>query len=292
MKVIPFAFDSMGVRSMATFVETDVGILIDPGLDLAPRRYGLPPSKTELKRAEELTAKVNEFAKKTDVFIITHYHHDHYFPQADFYAGKKILLKHPQMNINYNQKRRAKLFLKEFRGKAREIEYAEGKEFNFSGTTIRFSPAVPHGETFSKTGFVVMCSVSNGHEKLVFASDIQGPQVDDTVRWIVGENPSLLILSGYPTYLTQHADQRIFEESKQRLIEILVRTKAETIILDHHLTRDTDYREKIQAMVVKAQSMGRTITTAAEYLGSEPDLLEAKRKELHQAERTDQPQGG
>jgi predicted metallo-beta-lactamase superfamily hydrolase len=33
--------------------------------------------------------------------------------------------------------------------------------------------------------------------------------------------------------------------------------------------------------------LGRQITTAAEYLGLEPDLLEARRKELHQAEKND-----
>ena len=33
MKVTPLAFDSLGVRSMATHVETDLKITIDPGLD-------------------------------------------------------------------------------------------------------------------------------------------------------------------------------------------------------------------------------------------------------------------
>ncbi len=285
MKVIPLAFDSMGVRSMATFIQTDVGILIDPGLDLAPRRYGLPPSRAELKRAEELTAKINQYADKTDIFVITHYHHDHYFPEAEFYEGKILLLKHPRTNINYNQKKRAKLFLRKFRAKAREIEYAEDREFAFSGTNVKFSAAVPHGELLSKTGFVVMCSVSHAGEKLVFASDVQGPQTDEAVRWMVDQNPDMLILSGYPTYLTQHADQRLLEECGQRLTEILARTKAKTIILDHHLTRDLEYRDKIDALVRKALSMGRTITTAAEYVGMEPDLLEATRKELHQVEK-------
>jgi predicted metallo-beta-lactamase superfamily hydrolase len=37
MKVIPLAADSLGVRSMATYVEVaDTGVLIDPGATLAP----------------------------------------------------------------------------------------------------------------------------------------------------------------------------------------------------------------------------------------------------------------
>jgi predicted metallo-beta-lactamase superfamily hydrolase len=130
-----------------------------------------------------------------------------------------------------------------------------------------------------------MCSLSHEGEKFVFASDVQGPQVSDVVNWIAGENPDLLILSGYPTYLKQIADPKVSEECNQNLIEILVRTSAKTIILDHHLTRDLEYREKIKPTVEKAQSMGRSITTAAEYLGMEPDLLEARRKEFHEAER-------
>jgi predicted metallo-beta-lactamase superfamily hydrolase len=68
VEIIPLAFDSLGVRSMATFVETDLGIMIDPGLDLAPLRYGLLPSKIELGREKELTVKINEYAKTTDIF--------------------------------------------------------------------------------------------------------------------------------------------------------------------------------------------------------------------------------
>ncbi len=285
MKVIPLAFDSLGVRSMATCVETDQRILIDPGLDLAPLRYGLPPSKIELGRAKELSSKINEYAKLTDIFIITHYHHDHYFPEAEFYRNKVLLIKHPQRNINFRQKRRAKLFLKAFRNKAKEIQYVDGRQFQFSDTRITFSPPVPHGETLSKSGYVVMCSIVHSGEKLIFASDVQGPQVDDVVGWIVSENPDMLIISGYPTYLTLKANPRVLQECTQNLMEILVRTSVRTILVDHHLTRDLEYKRKIEAIVEKARSMGRNITTAAEYLGMKPDLLEARRKEIHELKK-------
>jgi len=285
VKVIPLAFDSLGVRSMATFVETDQKIMIDPGLDLAPLRYRLPPTKLELEKAKELSVKINEYAKGTDIFIITHYHHDHYFPEAGFYENKLLLIKHPYRDINYNQRKRAKLFLRSFGSKAKTIQYADGQELEVSDTKIKFSLPVPHGETLSKSGFVVMCSVSHAGETLVFASDVQGPQVSDVVRWIVDEKPDLLILSGYPTYLKQRTDQRVFEECNQNMIEILVRTNAKTIILDHHLTRDLEYEEKIKATVDEAQSMGRHITTAAEYLGMKANLLEARRREIYETER-------
>ena len=57
MKVVPLAADSLGVRSMATYVECGATrILVDPGAALAPNRYGLPPADAEwdaLKRAND-----------------------------------------------------------------------------------------------------------------------------------------------------------------------------------------------------------------------------------------------
>jgi len=49
MRIVPLSFDSLGARSMATYVETrDVKIFIDPGVSLAPSRYGLPPHEVEI----------------------------------------------------------------------------------------------------------------------------------------------------------------------------------------------------------------------------------------------------
>jgi len=60
-RVEPLAFDSMGIRSMATKVVIDeVAITIDPSVSIAPRRYGLPPHPKELRRLEELGRLVKE----------------------------------------------------------------------------------------------------------------------------------------------------------------------------------------------------------------------------------------
>ena len=45
--LVPLAFESMGVRGMATYVETeDLRILFDPGCALGPR-FSLRPSERE-----------------------------------------------------------------------------------------------------------------------------------------------------------------------------------------------------------------------------------------------------
>ena len=81
MKIIPLAFDSFSTRSMATYVETSsCNIIIDPGISIAPSRYGLPPHPIELKRLGSDWKKIKGFAKKADVFCLTHYHYDHHVP--------------------------------------------------------------------------------------------------------------------------------------------------------------------------------------------------------------------
>ena len=44
ISVIPVAAESLGVRSMCTFVETcDIKILLDAGVSLCPTRFGSTP---------------------------------------------------------------------------------------------------------------------------------------------------------------------------------------------------------------------------------------------------------
>jgi predicted metallo-beta-lactamase superfamily hydrolase len=71
MRVIPLASESLGVRSLATFVKASgIKILIDPGVALGPKRYGLPPAEMELKTLQQMRKKLQGYARKAD--IITH----------------------------------------------------------------------------------------------------------------------------------------------------------------------------------------------------------------------------
>jgi predicted metallo-beta-lactamase superfamily hydrolase len=283
MKVIPLAFDSLGVRSTATWVETDQKILIDPGAALGPLRYGLPPSKIEYRRLEELARVIISYAEKSDILIVSHYHYDHHFPEQDFYEGKILLIKDPKNKINYSQKQRGKEFLGLLGSNPLRIEFADGKEFEFGKTRLKFSPPFFHGKEYSKLGYVLITSVSYEGEKLLHASDIQGPQTKITTDWIISENPDVLILSGYPTLFIGWRFSRFgLLESNQNLIKILSQTKVNTIILDHHLVRDLHYLNKIEEVLKTAEELKKKVITAAEFLGKKPDFLEARRKEFYQ----------
>jgi predicted metallo-beta-lactamase superfamily hydrolase len=290
MKIIPLAFDSMGVRSTATLVETDLKILIDPGVSFAPLRYGLPPTKLELERVEELSEKVWECAQEADILTISHYHYDHYFPKANFYSGKVLLIKDPKNNINRSQKWRGKEFLNWIKDAPQLMEFVDGKKFKFRQTEISFSPPFYHGGEGSRLGYVLMCSIGYKGKKMIHASDVQGPQVIQTTDWIIKQNPDILILSGFPTLLMGWRSSKFgLHQSNKNLIKILTETKVKTIILDHHLVRDLHYSNKVDEVFKKAKSLNKKITSAAEFLGEESEFLEARRKEFYKEKKKRKP---
>ena len=113
MKVKPIASESLGIRSMATYIETnDCKIFIDPSAALASKRYSLPPHDKELKTYKKIKEKIAKIANISDIITISHYHFDHYDPDEDFYKGKRLFLKDISKKINKSQNERGKEFLK------------------------------------------------------------------------------------------------------------------------------------------------------------------------------------
>ncbi len=289
MRVIPLASESLGVRSLATFVEASgLKILIDPGVALGPKRYGLPPAKIEIETLQRMRKKLQGYAKRADVVTISHYHYDHHTPffeglyesssgeyAREIYAGKLLFIKHPRENINFSQRKRAWAFLKNAEPIAEKIEFADGKTFDLGGVTLEFSPAVPHGSEGSKLGFVVMVLIDDGSKRMIHASDIQLLN-RKAVGWIIEKNPDLLITGGPPTYLGKRAEGS-WEVGIKNLNEIIRETNAE-IILDHHIIRDKRYPEFFDELEERPK-------TFAGYLKVEDRPLEAYRRELHKIER-------
>jgi predicted metallo-beta-lactamase superfamily hydrolase len=284
LNVKPLAFDSFGVRSMATFVETDdITVLIDPGVSLAPNRYGLPPHPIEEQRMEERWADVKEHAARSDVLIVTHYHYDHHDPEEpEVYEGKIVYLKHPTEKINKSQAGRAAHFLDQLDELPRSLDTADGNEFTHGSTSITFSPPVYHG-TNPRLGYVVEVSISCGGEKVVFTSDVEGPSVADQADFILQESPDLLILDGPMTYMLGFRySQKSLELAIENINRIIAETAVKTIVVEHHFMRDLKYKERIPKVYDCAAENDVTVMNAAEYSGHDLDMLEARRKELYQ----------
>lgn len=282
MKIIPLAAESLGVRSSAVFVETsDLKILIDPGVSLAPLRFGLSPHPLEIRRMNDLWLRIKQYAKIADVLIVTHYHFDHFDSTEPLvYLDKTVLIKDPAGTINASQRQRASVFKKALRTLPRMIDIADGKVFSFGDTEIIFSEPVPHGPDV-RLGWVVQVGIKETDDCFVYTSDVEGACRDEQIHFLIDRNPGIILMDGPLTYmLGQRFTTNNLEDSKRNIIEVLSKTRAGTLILDHHLIRDPHWKEEIGDLLTKAETLNRRVVTAAEFIGVKEEPLEAKRREL------------
>ncbi len=303
IKLVPLAAESFGVRSMCTFIETPtLRVLLDAGVSLAPNRFRLPPHPNEFEAIKKARRRIAEFADKADVVTVSHYHHDHLTPSFEdwlcnwthnetarqIYESKMVYAKNYRVNINTSQRMRGRIFEKAVGEHAKKLTFSDGRSFKFGETKLQFSHPVYHGSRNTPLGWLLMATITCDGEKALFASDVQGPMDNTVSQHILAEKPQLLVISGPPTYLTGlYVNNQQIQQSLKNL-ETLVKT-VPTVIVEHHLLRDLEWRRIAQQIFKSARKAGHRIFTAAEYSGKENLLLEAKRKQLY---KDDPPDSG
>lgn len=279
---------------MATYVETeDLGILIDPGVALAPKRYGLPPHPIEKSLKERVWDEILKFSEKSDIVIVTHYHYDHYNPNRDLdivYGGKEIFLKDYNRNINNSQLRRSLYFLNRLKdyGLMDKVKIADSTIFNYGNTRIIFSPPFYHGID-DRLGYVIMVYIEDGEGSFLYTSDVEGPYSEAAIEFIIKHDPQVIFLDGPPTYLRESFPADYFETSIANINTIILYSEyLKTIILDHHFMRDKEYN--IWLNKLWSGSVGNdyiNIMNAAEYMGRAMNMLEAYRDLLYERYQVD-----
>ncbi len=296
IRLIPLAAESLGVRSMCTYVQTpDVKILLDAGVSLCPRRFGLPPHPSEFRAIDFCRRRIASFAEEAEVVTLSHYHFDHHTPSyedwlcnwtkenetaREIYQGKIVLAKNAREKINHSQRRRGWMFRKTGGKFAEKILTADGKTFYFGDfTRIRFSQPVFHGAKNSFLGWVLMTTIEYQDEKFLFTSDVQGPMCSDTLDLILREKPEIIMVGGPPLYL---AGFKVKEENIRKGLENLERIveNVPCTILEHHILRDKDWRKKTENVFEKSHNHGHKVLTAAEFLEKKNHFLESTRKHL------------
>ena len=297
IKVVPLADESLGVRSMCTFVETpDVKLLLDAGVSLGPFRLGFPPHPREYKALKAARKRIAEAAEKADVVTISHYHFDHHTPSytdwflhwssdetaKQIYEGKIVLAKSFRDKVNFSQRHRGWVFANTGGKYAERVEYVDGKEYTFGETVVRFSEPVVHGEQNSELGWLVMTTIRHDNEQVLFTSDVQGPMHSGTLAAILRQNPTVVIIGGPPAYLTGLVRQESIQIGLKNLEEI--GKSSPVTVLEHHILRQDDWRELTKPAFEAAAQAEHSICTAAEFLKKENSLLEARRKQLFETE--------
>ncbi|HET7877009.1 MAG TPA: hypothetical protein VFN71_15905 [Methylomirabilota bacterium] len=274
MHVIPLAADSLGVRSVATYVECGgTRILIDPGASLGESRFGLGPTEAEWEALRRANDRISAYAERATVVFLSHYHEDHFRYDPGLYAGRTVWAKDPTRSIAGKQSQRAARLWKEIGPQCR-LDSAEGRCVETPDVILSASPPLPHGPDGTALGQVVALTVTDRREgfRFVHASDVQGPVSAVATAYLIRERPNLLYLSGPPSYLENQIGSRPIERGIENLLAIIERTGCR-VILDHYLVRDPDYRERFQRL----WDTGRVVT-AAEFLGLETAPLEALRR--------------
>lgn len=295
IRVVPLAAESFGVRSMCTYVETpDARILLDAGVSLCPKRFGLSPHPLEFKAIDESRRRIAEVSNRAQVITISHYHNDHHTPSFEdwlcnwteanetarqIYEGKIVLAKNPREKINYSQRRRGWLFQQTSGKYVDRLDIADGKVFTLGKTRIGFSEPVFHGPENSELGWVLMVTVEFRDEKFLFAPDVQGPMSTGTLEIILEEKPQLAMIGGPPLYLEGFkVDEEEIKTGLRNLEKVVENVPC--VIIEHHILRDESWREKTVNAFYSAYKSGNTLQTAAEFLGEENLFLEAMRKKL------------
>lgn len=234
MELIPISSDSMGVRSFCVFIKTErKNIIIDPGIDLSPDRFSLPPHRKEIERFIELKEKIKNYLQFSDIIIITHFHYDHFIRGfIPLFKNKLLILKNFR-NVNYMQQKRSK----EITDIIDEYEIGDGKKFQIDNLEIIFSNPLPHGKT---PATVISVLISDNDKKILYSSDISGPIFEEQTDFILKTMPDIIILDGPPLYI-DNSLKSTFLKNFYRLSKI-----SKCIILDHHISRDENFRDSLK----------------------------------------------
>jgi len=131
-----------------------------------------------------------------------------------------------------------------------------------------------------------MVYIEEGKNSILFGSDAQSLADKEALKFVEEKNPQLLIVDGYPTiFVGWRMRERDFLNAKENLKEAIRATDVKKVILDHHIVRDLNYKEKIEDVFEVGKSLKKEIITAAEFFQLENFFLEAWRKEIKEGRR-------
>ena len=256
----------------------DRRILIDPGVALGYLRHGHLPHPCQVAVGAIVRKQILAAMGEATDIVISHYHGDH-IPLADANPYQISLARIPPLDgVRFRCQGTTSLsFHSRRRREAIEAHLGHPLPEADGSTTgpLSFSAPVPHGSPQSHLGKVMMTCVQDEGRTFVHASDIQMLN-QEAVAIIRAWEPDVVIASGPPLYLPRLTE-------KERLSAwdnaFAVAEGCGTLILDHHVRRS---HEGCQWAEKLSEEAGGNVVSAAEFMGREPLLLEARREELYQ----------
>ena len=165
--------------------------------------------------------------------------------------------------------------------RAQDLQELLGTNFHIaegcSTGPITFSKAVPHGGGTKgcRQTTVMMTRIEVGDKVFLHTSDIQLLDAV-TIDLIISFRPDIVLAAGPPLYI-----DALSNELRTAAWENGLHLAAcvDILILDHHLMRDRQGPAWLEALSNKA---GKQIYCAADFMGRNRLLLEARRTELYE----------
>ncbi len=281
MRLEILSAESMGVRGLCCRVEAEGRvIIIDPGLALGERRFGLPPHPVQVAAGRAARRDIIAALEGATDVVFSHFHGDH-VPLAD---ANPYQLAFTQLPSRFKSLHAWSLSPEgqtpTCRDRAHDLMALLGPQFRLAegvmAGPLSFSPAMPHGIDGLPFGSVMLTRVDLGGPVFVHASDIQ--LLDDaTVEFILDWEPNLVLAAGPPLYhrgLGARQRARAWNNARYLAAEV------GTLILDHHLMRSLEGEAWLEKLSLE---MGRRVYCAADFMGRPRRLLEAQRRELYAA---------
>lgn len=271
--------ESLGVRGLCCFVETkNKKILIDPGIALGYKRYGLLPHPVQIAVDERIQKKIIDKWKEATDIIISHFHGDH-VPLADAnpyqFGIKKVIGLNQNVNIWAKDPSHFSAVEKK---RAEHLSIALNKDLIIAEEKkeepMTFSKAMPHGEAYDNSETVMMSRIEGDNKTFVHTSDIQLLN-DESISQILHWKPSIVLADGPPLYLSKLSENQIkkaWSNAKK------LSAKVDVLILDHHLLRNYDGAKWIKRLSSETKKM---VMCGADFMKKPRRLLEAKREKLY-----------
>ena len=278
MKIEILGTESLGVRGLCCFVETkNRKILIDPGIALGYRRYGLLPHPVQIAVDEKIQKNIIDKWKKATDIIISHFHGDH-VPLADANPYQLNIKKVIGLNKNVKIWTKSPTHFSPIELKrAEQLSLVLNKDLieaeNKKQDPLTFSQSVPHGEA-NNLETVIITKIEED-KIFVHASDIQLLN-DKTIAQILYWKPDIVLASGPALYLHKLSTQQVKKAwyNAKKLAE-----KVDVLILDHHLMRNYEGLRWLKQLSLETK---KKVMCGADFMNKPRMLLEAKREKLYE----------
>ncbi len=159
------------------------------------------------------------------------------------------------------------------------VKWGDGRSFEFKGIKIDVLEPFFHGAEYSRTGWVTPILITSNNVKVLYTSDVMGPEITQYAERFADLKPDAVILDGPPTYMYPYLLNRQNLDRALKSLKIIAEGgEPQLIIYDHHLLRECGWYSKVREAIAEASRYGVEVMTAADYLGTRSPLKTACRQ--------------